>query len=64
MTEMTPKEKELYTLLAQYRQYSYELDQMLQGLLDEHFPQAYADLKQKGLLLEERMKQVSAPAQG
>lgn len=61
---MTEKEKRLYELLVMYRYYALDLDRTLQGLLDEHFPDKYADLKQRGLLLEALLEQVSAPAQG
>lgn len=58
---MSEKEKELLTLLVQYKQYAYDLDRLLQSYIT---PQAYKDMQQRGILLDERLRQVTAPAQG
>lgn len=61
---MTEKEKELYQLLVKYKQYAYDLDRLLQEFMSDDSLEKYADLKQRGLLLDALLEQVSAPAKG
>lgn len=61
---MTEREKQLYNLLARYKQYAYDLDRLLQGYLDDEAKEKYRQLEQDRIALEAELERISQPAMG